>query len=209
MRPIRYILFCGVLVATNAAASSCKHLQDRVSKLPSELIIAAYINNEPGRDRKIDLELAAKLGEPLALSLLATRDELRIEKRIEYLQYAASIEYSPANTQLVELVLQISKPISPIEYKFQIIRNALKLESTYLSELQRLALGSNQKHHLIAAIFWSTVLSDPKSNSMGAVRNRANAKLLEAKLAKAQLNELRARALLFRCEHDPKTTQDQ
>lgn len=190
------------LYAKNAAAANCERQQMNVSTLRSELIMVAYVDNEPGRNRKNDVEQAAFLGAPLGLSLLASREELPIEKRMEYLQVAAATEYLPANNQLVELVMQISKPVSAIEYQFQIVRNALKNNDLYLSEMQKLALASAQKHHLIAAIFWSTVLSDTSNNSMGALEERANARLLEGKLSIPQLKELRARALLFRCERN-------
>jgi hypothetical protein len=199
MKPIiTLILF--ILFATNTSADSCSPQRDAVSALRSSAIMVAYVNNKPGQDRKSDLALAASFGDPLALSLLASNDELPLKKRVEFLQLAAAIEYSPVYGDLGDLVQQISKPVPLHEYQFQMIRNAVRVDDIYLHELQNLALKSGQKHHQVAAIFWSIVLSDSSNNSMGASQERANGKLLEAKLQKPQLNELRTRALLFRCE---------
>lgn len=183
-------------------ANSCMLEKEAVSALRSEIVMVAYVNSKPGQNRKSDLALAASLGNPLALSLLATQDELALEKRIEFLQLAASIEYTPVNGDLVDLVQQISKPVPLYEYQFQMIRNAVRVDDMYLNELQKLVLRSGQKHHLVAANFWSIVFSDPPNNSMGALEERANARLLERKMSMPQFNELRIRALLFRCERE-------
>lgn len=195
-------IFCVFLLvnAAVAAGSNCQQQHERVMALRSEVIMAEYVSNKLSQDRKENLNLAGKLGQPLALSLLATREELPIHQRIGFVQLAASIEYSPANEQFVELLHQITKPISASEYKFQIILNALRSNDNYLFELQKLALKSKQKHHLMAAMFWSTVIIDASDNSMAVVQSRANAKIIKTKIAKPQLDELTIRAELFRCE---------
>ena len=183
-----------------SSESHCFAENSAVAALKSERLMASYINNTDGQNVKSIVGVAASLGQPLAISVIATREELPLASRIQYLEIAASIEYAPALSQLVELVIQVTSPIPATEYQFQILRNSVRFESLYLSELQKLALKTKKKHHLIAAIFWSEVLRDQANNSIGSRQELANSKLLENSISKPQLNEVLTRAALFRCE---------
>jgi hypothetical protein len=202
------IMFSGLFFLVfwmDASAMSCSQEKQRVENLTSELIVLDYLNNNLGHEKKKALERAADLGEPLALTILATREELPIEKRIALLQFASSLEYSPADLQLIDLLRQSNKIVSSDEYQFQMIRRALITDKLAVRDLQELALRSNQKHHLISAIFWSIVDEDPTNNSMRSSQSRANRRLLEKKIPAEQLAELKERAILFRCERQVST----
>jgi hypothetical protein len=187
--------------------SSCNAEKNSVSILISEKLARKIYNNEATGSSKAILAEAAGLGEPLSLFLLASDDELPVRKRLAFLELAAAIEDESAIGALAILVEESNISGARIDYQFEILRNAVRINPLYLLAFQKFALRSTKRHHWVAAIFWSIVLSDLKNNSMGAVQERANAKLLEAKLAKPQLNELRTRALLFRCERESKVVE--
>jgi hypothetical protein len=195
------------LISSLCFAGDCTTERQAVKTLRSEVLARKIYSGQSNYESNTILKEAAKLGQPLSLFLLASDDELPTSKRLEYIETAAALEDSNAISEMAYLIEDAKITRRESRYRFEILRNAVRVDSIHLRQLQQFALQSKERLHWISAIFWSVVIADVSKKSMGELQERANLKLLEAKLPKPQLNELRTRALLFRCERKSKVVE--
>ena len=200
MKLCLYALSLTLLSNANAA---CETEQMNVDRLKSEkLAIKAVYATSSAESSKYFL-LAAKAGDPLALGVVAQRDGISRQKKLEFLRLAAAMEESGAAGEYAMEIRDldsISKGIPKLDYAFQLTLSEVRQDASSIDELLKVAIRSRDKAHLIASIFWASMIIPKMHQSI----NRANAIEHLAQVKKmlgAFAADVDTRAALYLCRN--------
>ena len=185
------------------ANAACETEQANVDALESEkLAIKAVYATNSAESSKYFL-LAARAGDPLALGVVAQRDGVSRQKKLEFLRLAAAMEdRSAAGEYAMEIrdLDFIGKSVPKLDYAFQLTLSEVRQDASSIDELLKVAIRSRDKAHLIASIFWASMIIPKMHQSI----NRANAIEHLAQVKKmlgAFAADVDTRAALYLCRN--------
>ena len=185
------------------ANAACETEQANVDALESEkLAIKAVYATNSAESSKYFL-LAARAGDPLALGVVAQRDGVSRQKKLEFLRLAAAMEdRSAAGEYAMEIrdLDFIGKSVPKLDYAFQLTLSEVRQDASIIDELLKVAIRTKDKAHLIASIFWASMIIPKMQQSMNrasAIEHLAQVK----KMLGAFAGDVDTRAALYLCRN--------
>lgn len=124
-------------------------------------------------------------------------------KKLEFLRLAAAMEdRSAAGEYAMEIrdLDFIGKSVPKLDYAFQLTLSEVRQDASSIDELLKVAIRTKDKAHLIASIFWASIIIPKMQHSI----NRANAIEHQAHVKKmlgAFAADVDTRAALYLCRN--------